>query len=88
MLVAAGAEVLEEAFACTRRPLLAGMGSMTTAATSSPCSAKMWSTIASSSNEATTVVATVDSGIPGLLAMPKVANPLPALTISASTWPW
>ncbi len=36
---------------------------------------------------ATKVVATVSLGIPGLLAIPNVANPLPELTIRESTCP-
>ncbi len=73
---------------CTSRPLLAGSGSITTAAIRPPSSANTASIAASSSNGTTTVVAATAFGTPAESAIACVASPEPALTSMPSAWPW
>ena len=68
--------------------MLPAIGSMMTQASSAPywsnaCS--NWATLLYSS---TWVCCTTSGGTPALVAVPKVARPEPALTSSASAWPW
>ena len=68
------------------RPMLAGHGSQTIAATSRSCSAR--STASRSFHGATSVSAACAAVTPGLAGMPCVASPDPASASSPSTCPW
>ncbi len=68
--------------------MLPAMGSIISPAISLPCSAKASSSWATSLYSSTRVCWTTSGGTPALVAWPKVARPEPALTSSASAWPW
>ena len=57
-------------------------------ATSAPCWANASSNCAMLLYSSTSVCCTTSGGTPALVGWPKVARPEPALTSSASAWPW
>ena len=68
--------------------MLPAMGSMITQAISLPILAKASSSWATSLYSRTMVSFTTSAGTPADDELPKVASPEPALTSSASAWPW
>jgi len=68
--------------------MLPAMGSIIRQAMSLPCSAKASSSCCTLLYSSTSVCCTTSGGTPALVALPKVARPEPALTSSASAWPW
>ena len=68
--------------------MLPAMGSIITQAIVGPCSAKASSSCCTLLYSSTTVCCTTSAGTPALVALPNVARPEPALTSSASAWPW
>ena len=68
--------------------MLPAIGSTMTQAMSLPCCANAASSAATLLYSRTSVCWTTASGTPALVGWPKVARPEPALTSSASAWPW
>ena len=68
--------------------MLPAIGSIITQAISWPCMAKASSSCATLLYSSTSVCCTTSGGTPALVGWPKVARPEPALTSSASAWPW
>ena len=68
--------------------MLPAIGSIITQAISEPWVANTSSIWARLLYSSTRVCCTTSGGTPALVGKPKVARPEPALTSSASAWPW
>ena len=68
--------------------MLPATGSTMTAATCSPASLKTCSACSALLNSKVMVCFAVSAGTPGEVGTPRVSAPEPALTNSASAWPW
>ena len=68
--------------------MLPAIGSIITQAIALPWRANASSSAATLLYSSTSVCWTTFGGTPALVGWPKVARPEPALTSSASAWPW
>jgi hypothetical protein len=68
--------------------MLPAIGSIMTQAIFAPCRSNASSSWARPLYSRTSVCWTTAAGTPALVGWPKVASPEPALTSSASAWPW
>ena len=68
--------------------MLPAIGSIITQASSLPWASNAASNWAMWLYSSTSVCCTTSGGTPALVGWPKVARPDPALTSSASAWPW